>query len=352
MNYRRVFIEGIGVELAPEVIATEDLEDALEPVYTALKVAPGQIERLTGVAERRWWAPGASIVDGAAAAAARVLQQTGTAARDVDMLVYAGVCREHFEPATACHVAAQLGQRGLALPDHAILHDLSNACLGVLSGIVDIANRIELGQLRLGLVVACESAREINELTVRRLRADPTMSAFTRSLATFTGGSGAVAILVGDGSHGERPHRLLGGAAMSAPEHDQLCRWGLTPGPAGAMEPFFQTDAAAVLEHGVALGEKTWSRFRAAVGWTEDPALDRSICHQVGHVHRQTILARLGLDPAHDFTIVRDLGNTGSVALPMAAALADQRGFVRPGHRVGWLGIGSGLNCLMLGVEW
>ena len=26
--------------------------------------------------------------------------------------------------------------------------------------------------------------------------------------------------------------------------------------------------------------------------------------------------------------------------------------FLRPGDRVGFLGIGSGLNCLMLGVEW
>ena len=23
-----------------------------------------------------------------------------------------------------------------------------------------------------------------------------------------------------------------------------------------------------------------------------------------------------------------------------------------PGNRVGWLGIGSGLNCMMLGIEW
>ena len=29
-----------------------------------------------------------------------------------------------------------------------------------------------------------------------------------------------------------------------------------------------------------------------------------------------------------------------------------QRGFIDEGHRVGFFGIGSGLNCMMLGVEW
>ena len=34
------------------------------------------------------------------------------------------------------------------------------------------------------------------------------------------------------------------------------------------------------------------------------------------------------------------------------AAIAEERGHLEPGARVGWLGIGSGLNCMMLGVEW
>jgi 3-oxoacyl-[acyl-carrier-protein] synthase-3 len=40
------------------------------------------------------------------------------------------------------------------------------------------------------------------------------------------------------------------------------------------------------------------------------------------------------------------------VALPLALALAAERGFVASGQRVGLLGIGSGLSCLMLGLEW
>jgi 3-oxoacyl-[acyl-carrier-protein] synthase-3 len=46
------------------------------------------------------------------------------------------------------------------------------------------------------------------------------------------------------------------------------------------------------------------------------------------------------------------LGNIGTVSLPLTAALADERGFLEKGDKVGFLGIGSGLNCLMLGWEW
>ena len=58
------------------------------------------------------------------------------------------------------------------------------------------------------------------------------------------------------------------------------------------------------------------------------------------------------LDPAKDFPTVESLGNVGSVSLPLSFALALERGFVEPGQRVALLGIGSGLQCAMLGVEW
>ena len=53
-----------------------------------------------------------------------------------------------------------------------------------------------------------------------------------------------------------------------------------------------------------------------------------------------------------DFSTFEFLGNMGTVSLPLTAALAEEREFLQPGDRVGFLGIGSGLNCLMLGLEW
>jgi len=79
---------------------------------------------------------------------------------------------------------------------------------------------------------------------------------------------------------------------------------------------------------------------------------DKVICHQVGASHRDSILKTLGIAEEKDFSTYPYLGNMGTVSLPLTAALAEEREFLRPGDRVGFLGIGSGLNCLMLGVEW
>ena len=64
------------------------------------------------------------------------------------------------------------------------------------------------------------------------------------------------------------------------------------------------------------------------------------------------IFTKVGISPDKDFNTFPFLGNIGTVSLPMTAAIAEEREFLQPGDRVGWLGIGSGLNCLMLGIEW
>jgi 3-oxoacyl-[acyl-carrier-protein] synthase-3 len=115
--------------------------------------------------------------------------------------------------------------------------------------------------------------------------------------------------------------------------------------------PFMSTDAASVLKHGVDLGLRTFQSFRAKLGWASEH-IDKVICHQVGAIHRDTVLKALGISPDKDFSTFEYLGNMGTVSLPMTAALAEEREFLRPGDRVGFMGIGSGLNCLMLGLHW
>jgi 3-oxoacyl-[acyl-carrier-protein] synthase-3 len=370
MKYSRVFIDAIGYELPPVVVSSRDLEAKLEPLYKRLRLPAGQLEALTGIAERRWWEKDFAISDGAIAAAKHALGQCSVKPTDLDVVIYAGVCREQFEPATACRVAACIG----VSPDAAV-YDISNACLGVLNGIVDIANRIELGQCRAGLVVSCETAREINEAMIERMLRMPNMETFKHALATLTGGSGAAAVIVTDGSFDSAARRqLLGGVTQNDTRHHGLCRWGLQslPGvvsqvwnseaaafPRYLMDlglkhcvmPFMSTDAISVLRYGVDLGMKTWRNFVHKLGWAVD-SVDRVICHQVGASHRDTVLRALGIPAEKDFSTFPYLGNVGTASLPITAALAEEQKFLRPGDRVGFLGIGSGLNCLMLGLKW
>ncbi|MGE3821850.1 MAG: 3-oxoacyl-ACP synthase III [Isosphaeraceae bacterium] len=348
MRYTRVYIDALGYELPPVVVTSRELEARLKSTYDTLHLQEGQLEAITGIAERRWWDPGYPLSDGAAAAARHALACSNVRPGDVEALIYTGVCRELFEPATACKVAASVG-----VNPGAAVFDLSNACLGVLNGMVDVANRIELGQIRAGLVVSCETAREINEIAIASMLQAPTMDNYKHSLATLTGGSGAVAVLLTDGSFSpEKRRRLLGGVTQTAPQFHELCRWGIEAiGSLSHFAQFARTDSAAVLKHGVELGTRTWSAFLRRIGWVRDQ-IDKVICHQVGSGHRETILKSLGISEEKEFFTYPYLGNVGTVSLPITAALAEDRDFLRPGDRVAFLGIGSGLNCLMLGIEW
>ena len=214
-------------------------------------MAPGQLELLTGINERRWWEPGFPISLGAAAAAKKALAAADVSAADIDVLIYAGVCREQFEPATACAVAHEL-----KINPNAAIFDLSNACLGVLNGIAEIANKIELGQAKAGLVVSAETgAPKINENVIDRMVRTKSVELFRESIATLTGGSGAVAVLVvSEELARQKRRKLLGGVTQNAPQHNSLCRWGLQsilPAAGAAAERVFGHNAVALVQKGV-----------------------------------------------------------------------------------------------------
>jgi 3-oxoacyl-[acyl-carrier-protein] synthase III len=346
MRYSRVRIETIAYELPPNVVTSAALEDRLAPVLKKLGIPFGQLEALTGIRERRIWNSGQTMADGATKAGRKALEESHVSSEHIGMLIFGGVCRDHIEPATACAVADALGVR-----NRAEVYDVSNACLGVLNGMVHIANAIELGYIQAGLAVSCESSREIVEQAIEELLANPDMELMKTSLATLTGGSGAVAVLLTDETISNEGHKLLGGVAHAACEHHRLCHWGPQRVFGPEAHQVAETHAIEILENGVAVGVRTYRDFVRELGW-EASGPDKIICHQVGATNRAAILKALEIPPERDFMTFEYLGNIGTVSLPITAAIAEERGFLERGERVGFLGISSGLNCLMLGVDW
>ena len=72
----------------------------------------------------------------------------------------------------------------------------------------------------------------------------------------------------------------------------------------------------------------------------------------MGALHHQKFYEALNVDIKKDFATFPFLGNIGTVSLPITAAIADERGFLQPDDFVAFIGVGSGLNCYILGVEW
>ncbi len=346
LKWSKVYLESFGYELPPHVVTSDDLERRLEPVYKELHFQKGQLEALTGIKERRWWDPDFKMHQGAIKAGKKAIDAVQIAPSEVGMLIYGGVCRDHLEPATACAVANALG-----LAPETMIYDISNACLGIINGMVQVANAIELGQIKAGLILSCESARQIVDITIDRLLQNKDMETFKKTVATLTGGSGAVAVLLTHRNISHNGHQLLGGVARSATAYHRLCQWGPdTAIPASGLHSM-ETDSVGVLKYGVALGLETFNDFKYELGWPPGTP-DKIICHQVGAAHQRTILEAIGIPEEKDFTTYQYLGNIGTVSLPITAAIASEREFFAPSDRVGFFGIGSGLNCLLLGLKW
>lgn len=341
MRFENVCIESLGFALPDERWSSAHLEETLRPLYERLKLPAGRLELMTGIRERRMWPVGTRASDASAAAGREVLAKSTLKREQVELFIHAAVSRDMLEPATASFAHQKIG-----LPPTAQIFDVSNACLGFLNSLTLAAAMIESGQIKCALVASGENGRPLVEQTLRTLLEKPlSRNAIKPYFANLTIGSGAVAAIICHRSLVRgRPHRLLGGIARAATQHSALCQGDTY----GAESLAMKTDSEQLLVAGLALARETWQSFSAEQG----SDYSRYICHQVGSTHRRKLYETLGLDEARDFSTFEYLGNTGSVALPVTLARAIEAGAVREGDRVGLLGIGSGLNCLMLAVEW
>jgi len=350
MKYTKVFIESFGYELAPNIVTTRELEKKLAPFYKTMGFGPGQLEALTGIKERRYWDKDHTLGEHAAIAGQKALDEADIFPDEIGALVYCGVGQDGFEPSTSCAIAHQLNIRG-----NAHIYDVKSACLGMITGITQVANEIELGNIKAGLVVSCETAQQIVNSTIDEINTNKSLEFYKDAVATMTGGSGAVAVLLTDGTIGNpenRKHAIKGGVLRNAIEHHNLCHWGFEQkGMPTNSKIIMRTKAQGVLEHGLKLAKKTFNEFKKEFNLSFDKP-DKFIGHQVGSFHHQQFYQALNEDIKKDFCTYPFLGNVGTVSLPITAAIADERGFLQPGDFVAFIGVGSGLNCYILGVVW
>ena len=341
MKFENVCIESLAVALPEEIWTSADIEERLRPLYERLKLPAGRLELMTGIRERRMWPVGTRPSDASAAAGRAVLAKSNLKAEQVELFIHGAVSRDMLEPATA-----SFAHRKIGLPRTAQIFDVSNACLGFLNALTIAGGLIEAGQIKCAMIVCGENGRPLVEQTLTTLLERPlNRNEIKPYFANLTIGSGAVGAMVCHRSLVKgRTHRLLGGIARAATEHSELCQGDTHGTEALAM----QTDSEQLLIAGVGLAKETWGAFTAEQG----SEFARFICHQVGSTHRRKLYETLGLDLGKDFSTFETLGNTGSVALPATLAAAVAAGAVKDGDRVGLLGIGSGLNCLMLALEW
>jgi 3-oxoacyl-[acyl-carrier-protein] synthase-3 len=348
MKYQNVCIESFGYVLPDETVSSMEIEARLEPLYQRLGLSPGLLEGMYGIRERRFWPVGTRPSEISIQSATKAIEAAGLDRSQIGALVHGSVSRDFLEPATACVV-----HHGLALSSACVAYDVSNACLGILNGMVQIAGMIELGQIRAGIVVGTECSRTLVENTIAWLNKNDALSLaqVNSAVASLTIGSGSVAVLLTDRLLSRNDNRLLAATTATYSAGYSRCQIEFDETKPGEQFRFMETDAARLIEEGILLLVENFGRILDEIGWSRGD-IDKTICHQVGSRPQRLGLESLQLDPARDFTTYQTLGNTAAVALPITMAMAGERQFLTPSSRVALIGLGSGINSIILGVDW
>lgn len=339
MLFQRVAIESLGYVLPSQRILSEDLERAIAPTMERLGLAPGRIEELAGIRERRFWEPGVQPSEVATEAAREAIAQAGIDPQQIGCLINTSVSREYLEPSMACLIHGNLG-----LSPQCMNYDITNACLGFINGICSIAMMIEAGLIDYGLVVDGENARVAVEATIKRLQnPETTLQSFKENFATLTIGSGAVAMVLSRLDVSRTGHRVNGAVTLAATEHNRLCLGN---------HDEMNTDPTALLFAGSRLMARTWKIAAETLPRWSDEEIALYVPHQVGSQHVAAAVRTVGMTASKMFLNFPTLGNIGPAALPITLAQAIEAGRAQEGDHVGLLGIGSGLNCSLMSVTW
>jgi len=331
-------IASLSYEDAPIRVTSEDLEMRLADKFAAFDITPGMLETVTGIKARRIWAEGVQPSEVATIAARKAITDAGVDKNQIGVLINTSVCKDFIEPAVAALVHGNLN-----MADSCINFDIGNACLAFINGMQVIGNMIERGQIDYGLIVDGENSRYVVDQTIHTLlQKESTPADFRNNFATLTLGSGAVSMVLSSKDLMPDKPAFSGGITVAATEHSQLCkgqRDGMT------------TDAKSLLIAGIALAEKTLLRATDYLEW-DFPNMDQYIVHQVSRANTEQLADRLKLDLGKVFVTYDELGNIGPASLPITLAKAVEAGRIKKGDNVALLGIGSGINCSMMKLEW
>jgi 3-oxoacyl-[acyl-carrier-protein] synthase-3 len=323
-------IDSVGVKLPARRLTTRDL---MSKTSHRTRI---QLERLTGIHERRVVGPGENSFTLATGAARDCLAHSQHQASDIGMLISTSITRsrgqyaQSFEPALSLAVKQAIGAT------QAVSFDISNACAGMLTGVFILQDFIARGEIRCGMVVSGEYISHLSWNAARQIR-----SLFSKQLASLTLGDAGAAVIVERAPRGTGID-VIGFTTLA--EHSRLClAYPSSLGPGAQMYTESRKLQRVAIEDMLPLVVEAIGA--AGVSLSD---IDYLIPHQTSaraiHAATGEFVRRLGARPKHMVLNLEEFGNTSSTTLFVALHkyLEEQR--IRKGDRVMLLALASGIE--------
>jgi 3-oxoacyl-[acyl-carrier-protein] synthase-3 len=300
----RVAMTGAGAALPDRIVANAD--------FSHLDTSDEWIVKRTGIRERRFLDPEASLAELATSAAADALMDSGRTTADVDCVIVATITPDRVTPGIAVEVASRLGCRQVAA------FDINAACSGSLYALDLAAALIESGRAR--CVLAC-GADALSRITDPADRTTAVLLADAAGAVVLTAAPGAIApafALASDGGYidllyADSEERVL---RMRGQDIYQLAIEAMT----------------SATELVLARSDRTVAD------------LDLLIVHQANARIIRAVARRLAAPPEKVFLNIDRVANTSAASIPVALAQASAENALKPGALVGLAAFGAGLT--------
>jgi 3-oxoacyl-[acyl-carrier-protein] synthase-3 len=296
------------------------------------------LERLTGIRERRVSDGDEDSFSLAVGAASDCLARSSYGPEEIDVVVSCSITKyrdglvQRMEPPMSVAVADAIGAT------NAVTFDVSNACAGTLTGVFLVDNMIRRGAARRGLVVSGEYISQLG-----RNAANHVHTIVSRELASLTLGDAGVAAVLDRAPEGVPGVELAGFTTIST--HSRLClAYPARRDPGARM----YTKARAIHQAAIADLPAILQEVLDAAG-IGVADIDHVIPHQTSvraiRKGMATVADALGGVPIKDVVVTVDrYGNTASTTHFVALVEELEAGRIRAGERVALIALASGLE--------
>jgi 3-oxoacyl-[acyl-carrier-protein] synthase-3 len=332
----RVALLGVAAALPPQVRSSAEVEALIEECSPTFRLRAGMLASISGVQERRVACRNVECSDLAAEAAARALCAAGIDVADVDLLIFAAAGQDLIEPATANIVQEKLGTQCQAF-------DVKNACNSFLNGLQLAESLILSGAVKTAVVTSGEVCSRAISWRVRNF------DEFKRNFPGYTMGDAGAAAVLGRSTDGRG---IFYRRFITVSDHWRLATipCGGSMHPRGEEFTYLRADGKRLKQAFIDLGPNLIPTMMREAGVTFSD-FSRILIHQatVPYLHEMLEVTGIPLDLVE--CTVADLGNMASASLPVGYVQAVQRGAIRPGDRVMWLGLASGISVGMVMID-
>ncbi|MHB1809710.1 MAG: 3-oxoacyl-ACP synthase III family protein [Solirubrobacteraceae bacterium] len=310
---RTVGIAGLGTALPERSVGNEE-------IAASLGLADGWIERRTGIARRRYVAPGETVVELGRRAGEAALRDAGLTIAEIDLVLVATLAPDEITPGAAPQVAHALGGEAKAAID------IGAACAGSIAALALGSAWIEAGRAERVLAIGAEIlSRFINHEDRRTAHL---FGDGAGAIVLSAGGPGRIGpiLLESDGGGAELIRATREAGVLEMDGHETFLQ---------AVSQLHLCTRQVVSDAGLALSD-----------------IDLFVYHQANSRILRAVADRLGLSRERVLDCIENTGNTSAASVPLALAHARETGLLAPGMKVVLGAVGAGLTWGAALMEW